>query len=102
VGKLDRDGSTVEIDVFPANSVFQEEGDTDPRVAAALLEVDGASELVVSVELGRGSECERWALEYLAEDWRTRRSMPGRVMVRGVGPVAGRWDPAARDRGRGL
>jgi hypothetical protein len=41
VGAVDRDGSTVELELFPANSVFQEEGDTDPRVAAALLEVDG-------------------------------------------------------------
>jgi hypothetical protein len=82
VGVLDRDGSTAEIDIFPASTVFQEEGDANPWVAAALLEVDGASGCVQSIELGRGSECERWALEHLVDAWRERGSKPWQVVLR--------------------
>ena len=80
--ELGSDGSTVELDLFPANSVIQDEGDGEPWMAACLLEVDAASGMVLAVELGRGSERERWALEHLVGAWRERGGIPGRVVVR--------------------
>ncbi|QDU84036.1 hypothetical protein Pla163_11370 [Planctomycetes bacterium Pla163] len=80
--ELGSDGSTVELDLFPTNSVIQDEADGEPWMAACLLEVDPASGMVLAVELGRGSEREPWALEYLVGAWRERGGIPGRVVVR--------------------
>ena len=80
--ELGSNGSTVELDLFPANSVIQDEDDGEPWMAACLLEVDAASGMVLAVELGRGSERERWALEHLIGAWSERGGIPGRVVVR--------------------